>query len=498
MTLDKTRLFDPPAMWRADRDTIAAGVSGQILMDRAGHAAARLCQSLRGPGRVNILCGPGNNGGDGFVAARYLKDWGWRVAIWSMSEVLDLTGDALHAAQQWDGPVQRLSDAKSTEFAADICVDALFGAGLNKALPDGVARTLTAMAKAAKVHIAVDLPSGVSGAHGQDLGEMYAHSSMSADHTITFGAHKFGHVLEPGRTACGKVWVADIGLTEAALRAHTCGHIISPSCLADQSGLHLAADAHKYTRGHVAVLSGGADRAGAAKLAAGAALRTGAGLVTVAGPQGAKTADKALMQASVRKAGDLPDLLSKRKVSAVVAGPGLGLDERALAITDVLLDINLPTVLDADCLTLIGREGWQKRLQRHHVITPHAGEFARLFAELLKLPRLEQAMAASAQIEGALCLKGPDTIIVGPGPEVYVNARAPAWLATAGSGDVLAGCIGALLGHGTAARAAAGAVYLHSQAAWAVGPGLIADDLLGGLQTAVAALGKGWSFDKGA
>lgn len=502
MTLDRHRLFTPSAMARVDQDTISAGVSGQVLMERAGCALARLCQSLRGPGRVNILCGPGNNGGDGYVAARYLKTFGWSVSIWSLVDVAALKGDALKAAQQWGHPVQRLSDARPSDCAADICIDALFGAGLNKALSDDLEGPLIAMTKAATTRIAVDLPSGVSGADGQDLGQVYERHDLSAHHTITFGAHKFGHVLEPGKTICGAVWIADIGINETALETHSSGHLVTAKTLTGHPSAFPKKHGHKYARGHLAVLAGNVDRAGAAQLAASAGLRTGAGLVTIVHQDGwsggSMAADNAIMHAACATARDLPERLFKRKASALVAGPGLGLDERALEITDALLDIDLPAVFDADCLTLIAREGWHKRLKSHHVITPHGGEFARLFPDLHKQPRLQQALAASDHVECVLCLKGPDTIIVGSGPEVYVNGAAPAWLATAGSGDVLAGCIGALLSVGTAAHAAAGGVYLHSQAALALGAGLIAGDLPRGLQIALAALSDAPSFDKGA
>ncbi|MEM7570709.1 MAG: NAD(P)H-hydrate epimerase, partial [Pseudomonadota bacterium] len=324
MAITPKLLFTPKEMAAVDAAAIHQGIAGYTLMDRAGLAIARLCQSLRGPGSVYILCGPGNNGGDGYVAAKYLQDVGWEVRLWAACPPEKLIGDAGEAAQQCPIAPRMLDSMCSDDTRADICIDALFGAGLGRPLDGALARQLLVMLEGADTCIAVDLPSGLCGNTGQVLGDVYAETDRCFDHTITFGARKFGHVLYPGKALCGELWIADIGLTLEALEAHRYGALISDDALKKSPAAFPTTLTHKYKRGHVGVVSGGNGRAGAARLAASAALRAGAGLVTLIEPDETGPSQdgglNALMHASISQAEDLHALCQARKISTLVIG----------------------------------------------------------------------------------------------------------------------------------------------------------------------------------
>lgn len=494
MAIDTVSLFTPASMARVDQAAIDSGLPGTVLMERAGRSVARVCQAARGPGKAVVLCGPGNNGGDGIVAGHYLQQWGWNVTLVCLADKAEMTGDGKWAADTFGADLDTvaLRQFQQHNCDVDVVIDALFGAGLTRPLERFVADTLTDLLGEADISIAVDLPSGVSGENGEDLGGIYTPAGKTFDHTVTFGGRKFGHVVQPGQSVCGTVWVADIGLPSAALQEEASGYVVEARMPRWLQATVPTAQSHKYKRGHVGVLAGPMPRAGAAQLAASASIRAGAGLVTlITQGEAAETPAstlKALMQAHVNAARHLPEACEERKISQLVAGPGLGLGAEATAATDQLLGLALPAVLDADCLSIIARERWQRRLRSHHVITPHEGEFARLFPGLTSRPRLDQLKAATDMCDAAVCLKGPDTVIGRGGAMPLVNAGAPAWLATAGSGDVLAGIIGALLNAGDPAEATAGGVFLHTKAAKLVGPGLVADDLVEVLPACWAAL----------
>ncbi|WP_428030539.1 NAD(P)H-hydrate dehydratase [Ancylobacter sp.] len=479
-------LLTPAEMTRADALTIAAGVPGAVLMERAGEAVARAAARVTiAGGRLLVLCGPGNNGGDGFVAARLLAAAGYRVRLARLGGRDALRGDAALMAGRWSGAVEGIDASLE---GVDLIIDALFGAGLARDL-DGAAQALVERVNAARLPVlAVDLPSGIDGATGAVRG-----AAITARWSVTFFRPKPGHVLLPGRLHAGEVSVADIGIRAevlAEIRPQTCENV--PALWAGLFPVP-AVDGHKYTRGHLVAVSGPAQATGATRLAARAALRAGAGLVTVACPAQALPIHaanlSAVMVRPVEDAAGLAHLLDDRRLATLVLGPGLGVGQGARDRLEVCRDRRL--VLDADLLTSFKADaGTLARLiaaSPAAVATPHDGEFARLFegdAEVLEAPsRLERARAGAVRLGATLLLKGPDTVVASPDGRAAIAANAPPWLATAGAGDVLAGIIGGLLAQGMPPfEAAAAAVWLHGEAARQAGPGLVADDLIDALR----------------
>ena len=483
-----TRLLTVAAESKLDAAAIAGGVPGIALMEAAGAAVAERAVALLPPGgRALVLCGPGNNGGDGFVTARHLAEAGFPVDLVSLGEVAALKGDAALAAGLWTGPVQGKLPEDLSPYA--LVIDALFGAGLSRDL-DGVARALVETVAATRLPVlAVDMPSGVDGDSGAVRG-----AALAATDTVTFVAMKAGHLLEPGRSLCGRVHVAQIGTGEAALAAGLAAsepplHRNGPD-LWGASFPRLTGASHKYTRGHALVLSGPATKTGAARLAARGALRVGAGLVTVASPVAALAENAAHLTAIMLRRcedpDDLDDTLADERLNAILLGPGLGTGEGTRERVGVAAGAGRNLVLDADALTsfaddaatladLIADGGGQA------VITPHAGEFARLF-DGTTVPRgadkVARTRAAAALIGAVVIFKGADTVIAHPDGRAAINAHASPYLGTAGSGDVLAGFVTGLLAQGMAPfEAACAAVWLHGDAALRHGPGLIAEDL---------------------
>lgn len=483
---------------------MAAGVPGLRLMERAGRAVADCIGAARpAPASVAVLCGPGNNGGDGYVIARVLAGRGYGVTLYATVPTDRLAGDAATMAGQWQGlvhPPQRfLADAP-----ADIVVDALFGTGLARAV-DGPAAAMIARANdapEATLRVAVDIPSGISGDTGEELG-----IAFRAGITVTFHARKPGHLLLPGRLSAGRVLVADIGLGEGATgaaRLESDGpELIANDAAPLVAGLGGDPQGHKYTRGHALVLAGGMEGTGAARLAARGALRAGAGLVTLGVPGSALLAHAAhgpdaLMLRRAEGAEGLAALLADRRRNAVVLGPALGVGPATRDLVAVALGADRPVVLDADALTSFAGEAEAlaalTAASGRAVLTPHAGEFARLMEGgpvSAPLSRLHGALAAAARFGAVVVLKGADTIIAAPDGHAAINHNAPPWLGTAGSGDVLAGIIGGLLAQGLAPYAAARAgVWLHGEAGRIAGRGLIADDLPEALHRVWAEMGR--------
>ncbi len=478
-------LLTPQQMAQADRMTIAAGTPGIELMENAGRAVADavLAQAQAGP--VLVLAGPGNNGGDGFVAARLLAERGCDVRVMLVGARERLKGDAALAAQRWGRPIEPADPAKLGTPVT--IVDALFGAGLDRPV-EGAARALIEAINTSGVPIAsVDLPSGVNGESGAIMG-----AAVRARQTVTFFRRKPGHLLLPGREHCGPVKVADIGISSAVLSA------IKPQTFANEPALWLAAfpqaapGGHKYDRGHVVVVSGEMPTTGAAKLAARGALRIGAGLVTIASPSNALVAhaaeSAAVMVRDVDGAAALAEFLADRRRNSVVVGPGGGVGARTRDQVGAALKSGAAVVLDADALTSFAGGGEalgalvKGRPDRPAVLTPHDGEFHKLFKMLDEESnlhsKLERTRAAAISTGAIVVLKGGDTVVAEPGGRAAIAANAPAMLATAGSGDVLAGMIAGLLAQGMQAfEATTAAVWLHGEAANAFGPGLIAEDL---------------------
>ena len=472
-------------MAAADNFAAMAGVPTLTLMENAGRAVAEAIAARYAPRAVTVLCGPGNNGGDGFVVARLLAQRGFavRLAAWSSYQ-----GDAAAMADKWQGASEVLSP-KILDGAA-LVVDGLFGAGLSRPLEGAAHDVVAALAEKHVPVVAIDIPSGISGDTGKALGDTF----VTADLTVTFFRKKPAHLLLPGRTRCGEIVVADIGITDAAL------DLIRPVTFENTPALWGAnypwpqTDGHKYGRGHCVVVSGPSHATGAARLAARAALRVGAGLVSVASPLESVSVNAAHLTAIMVKPFDGPhglaDLFDDTRLGTVVMGPGLGVGfaTRELVETALAGPPWRKMVLDADALSVFADdpEALFNRLRPGAaILTPHDGEFERLFPGLLDESdsRLEAARAAAARCGAVVLLKGADTVIAKPSPSevggwAAINANAPPTLATAGSGDVLAGLIGGLFAQGLeAGLAAAAAAWLHGDAAARFGPGLIAEDI---------------------
>lgn len=440
----------------AEQVAMAAGVSVDTLMERAGLALARAVWRIGGGRSALILCGPGNNGGDGYVAGRLLQSWGVTVRLAAL--LPPATDVSKRAAAGWSGKVEGLAGVDT----APILVDAIFGTGLSRALDADLVATLKRLRAAARMVIAADVPSGVETDSGADLG------AISVDVTVALGALKPAHLLQPAASLCGHIVSADIGLAPESTR-----QVIARPMLKTPS----AAD-HKYTRGLVTILSG--DMKGAARLVASAAVRSGAGYVVLAGDPEATGIPLSIVHRT-------PDAaLADARVSAIIVGPGLGRTGAAEASVMQALQTGKPVVLDADALHLI-RPGQIARHTAPVILTPHKGEFEAMFG---KLPgsKIDQALAAAAASGATVIFKGADTVVASPDGRVGLSAQSSPWLSSAGTGDVLAGIAGAMLARGLDAHeAACAAVWLHNRAAHLAGPALIADDLCQRLPEALAA-----------
>lgn len=470
-------LLTPEEMYRADALAVRAGVSSLTLMENAGRSVAEEIVRRFGARPVLALCGPGNNGGDGFVIARHLKRWGWPVRLALLGARQALRGDAAVMAELWDGTVEqgvRIDGAR-------LIVDALFGAGLSRDLPGELAEAING---AGVPVVAVDVPSGLDGRTGKPRG-----AAVKADVTVTFFRKKPGHVLLPGRLLCGDTVVADIEIPESVLK-----DIHPTACINNEiHGPGPSPDGHKYGRGHAVVVSGGPLHTGAARLAAQAALRSGAGLVTISGEPEALAVHAAHVSAVMLSDAELATLLSDRRKNAVLIGPAAGVGEATGDKADAALMSGAAVVLDADALTSFADAEESHRLfrlvgmvpGRPVVMTPHAGEFSRLFTSVLEESdsKLEAARKAAALSGAVVVLKGADTVIAAPDGRARINTNAPPSLATAGSGDVLAGIVTGLLAQGLSGfEAAALAVWRHGAAANRHGAwGLTAETLLGAL-----------------
>jgi NAD(P)H-hydrate epimerase len=471
-----TALLSVEEMYQADAAAARAGVPGLALMEAAGTAIFReIRERWPTPRATVVLCGPGNNGGDGFVVARLLREAGWPVRLALLGERAKLKGDAAVNAGRWAGDVQPLDGAAVLD-GCELVIDALFGAGLARPLDGPAKAVIEAINQRRLVCLAVDVPSGIHGDTGQILGV-----APQATVTVTFFRAKPGHFLRPGRDLAGTLVVADIGIPEAVLAD------IAPKIAFNGPGLWLerypwpSFESNKYTRGH-AVIAGGSEMTGAARLAARGARRIGAGLVTIATSPEAFPIYAADPPGTLVKPlagrGGFREFLADPRRNAVLVGPGAGVNEithrRALAA----LAAGKATVLDADALTVFAKKpaALFGAIDAPCVLTPHEGEFARLFT--LDGDRLTRARAAARQSGAVVVLKGSDTVIAAPDGRAAIDAAAPPELATGGSGDVLAGFILGLLAQGMDAfGAACAATWIHGSAATDFGPGLIAEDL---------------------
>ncbi|MFP6771595.1 MAG: NAD(P)H-hydrate dehydratase [Alphaproteobacteria bacterium] len=481
-----TEVLSVKQMYAADRAAIALGISGESLMEAAGREVARAILDRFGVQPTAILCGPGNNGGDGFVIARHLKNAGARVKVALLGDRGDLRGDAARMAKRWRGRVVALD--KMTLDGAALMVDALFGAGLSRGIGGAARQVLQAGEDRGLPIIAVDMPSGVQG----DSGQVLSHAPQ-ASLTVTFFRPKSGHLLYPGRGLCGALRVVDIGIPDAVLKT------IGPCIRDNDPGLWLPAwpppspMGHKYSRGHAVVLSGGVGRTGAGRLAAGAALRVGAGLVTVASPKAAVAENAAHLTAVMidpwRDVKEFRALLEDPRRNAVCLGPGGGVNKGMRDKVLAALALRKSVVLDADAITAFAkaRKGLFAKLHENCILTPHEGEFGCLFES--QGDKVQRSQRAAKACGAVVLLKGPDTVIAAPDGRSVINTNGPPDLATAGSGDVLAGFCTGLLAQGVPAfEAAAAACWLHGEAARNFGPGLTAEDLGPGLPAVLAQL----------
>jgi hydroxyethylthiazole kinase-like uncharacterized protein yjeF len=468
--LNLRQILTVEQMGRADAAAIAAGTPGLTLMERAGVAVADAVCARFARQATTVLCGPGNNGGDGYVAARLLKDRGWPVEVRSFGE--PVTQDAQAASARWDGPTQALNGA----LEPGLWIDALFGAGLSRPLEGPAAAAALAMAEAPEQVVAVDVPSGVPGDTGKPLGP-----AARAAVTVTFHAKKPAHLLEPGHGRCGEVIVADIGL--GATDSQTVEN--GPELWLPRLPWPSAAS-HKHARGRLVVVSGEAWQTGAARLAARAGLRIGAGLVTVLSPPEALPINAAHLEAVMLRPfeTDLELEQAAKEADAAVIGPAAGVGEPTLLNVLALARTGAALILDADAITVFRDDPEElfSLLDRDDVLTPHPGEFERLFPGLLAASpeRITAARTAAERAGAVVLLKGADTVVAAPDGRCAVNGNGSPWLATAGSGDVLAGFIGGLVAQGMDSfEAACAGAWIHAEAAELHGPGLISEDLPG-------------------
>ncbi|MBF0251457.1 MAG: NAD(P)H-hydrate dehydratase [Alphaproteobacteria bacterium] len=505
-------------MYQADRAAMEGGVASLDLMEAAGAAVAVAIEERWDKRPVCVLAGPGNNGGDGYVVARLLKTAGWDVTVYQLGEKNALSGDAAVNAKLWRAKVRPLDDALDLiagqgEGDSLLVVDALFGAGLSRPL-EGTARILAELLTVSQAQgnaplvVAVDVPSGLHGDTARAMGADKKSTGVCfhADLTVTFCRAKPAHVLLPGRSLCGEVVVADIGIADAEVDR------VAPMAWINGVGLWRDAfpdvleDANKYARGHLVVL-GGAGMTGAARLAAMGGRRAGAGLVTIACPDKAFAVYAAATQPGTliqpfRSGKDFAAILADARKTTMVLGPGAGVAKATRQKILAALAAGKRCVLDADALTVF-RDAPKALFRavsgRAHpdlsdvVLTPHGGEFPRLFPDLAKkyaaakLGKIEATREAARRSGCVVLYKGPSTVVAAPDGRAAVTVNAPQWLATAGSGDVLAGMIGALLAQGMPAfEAANAAAWMHGEAAMSAGPGLIAEDLPDALPEIVA------------
>ena len=470
--LSRHALFTVGEMRAADAAAISSGITGRELMERAGAAVAEAAMAQWAGRPAFVLCGPGNNGGDGFVAARRLRAAGVPVRLALLGERHRLAGDAAGAASDWTGATEPMSPDLLNE--PDFLIDALFGAGLDRPLA-GVSRAVVEAIAARRLDcLALDVPSGLAGDSGEILG-----AAAPAKLSVTFCRAKPGHYLLPGRGYCGELIVADIGISDAIVEG------LAPHCWLNGPWAWIEEfpwprlQDHKYRRGHVAIL-GGSRMTGAGRLAAEASRRTGAGLVTLlASPEvlGLYAADQpGLLTAPIE---EFEKYLADERVSAVLLGPGNGVTLGTRRHVLAALVSAKPCLLDADALSVFAEAPAElfEAIRGAVLLTPHEGEFARLFPDIAG-HKLARTQAAARRAGATVLLKGADTVIAAPDGRAFINANAPASLATAGAGDVLAGIAAALMGQAMNPLQAAGAAaWLHGKAAACFGLGLIAEDL---------------------
>jgi hydroxyethylthiazole kinase-like uncharacterized protein yjeF len=469
-------------MGRAERLAIELGTSSLTLMENAGRGVAEeVVRRFPRGSRVMVLCGQGNNGGDGFVAARTLRERGFQVRLALLGKTDSLKPDAKEMARRWDESIEVMTPQSVN--GVDVVVDAILGSGLSAPVNGVIAEIIEDVTARDVPVIAVDVPTGIDATHGDVHG--YAFKAAA---TVTFFRRKTGHLLLPGRLYCGDVRTVDIGIPASVLDE------VAPHTFLNEPDFwlryfpRLRIDGHKYHRGHAVVVSGPMESTGAARLGARAALRVGAGLVTVATSKAAFYINAAqltaIMVAAYDGAQGLVDMLADPRLNAVLIGPGAGATPETRELVASVLASEATSVLDADALNAFSEAPQDlfaliKARSMPTILTPHQGEFDRLFPELGNgASKLERARRAAEISGGVVVYKGPDTVVAAPDGLAAISESAPPWLATAGTGDVLAGLIVGLSAQGMAALdAAVAGVWIHGELARGFGPGMISEDM---------------------
>lgn len=475
-------LLTAEEMSRAERLTIDNGTPSLTLMENAGRGITEeVVRRFPRGSKVLVLCGQGNNGGDGFVAARTLRERGYQVRLALLGKTDTLKPDAKEMARRWDESIETMGPQSVN--GAEVIVDAIWGAGLRGPV-DGIPAQIIEDVTARDLPVvAVDVPTGIDATHGDVRG-----AAFKAVATVTFFRRKTGHLLLPGRIYCGDVRTVDIGIPNSVLSE------VSPHTFLNEPDFwlryfpRLRTDGHKYHRGHAVVVSGPMESTGASRLAARAALRVGAGLVTVATSKAAFYINAAQLTAIMVSAFDGPqglvDIFADPRLNAALIGPGAGATLETRDLVAATLASEATTVIDADGLTAFSESPQDlfaliKQRAAPTILTPHQGEFDRLFPELDNAAsKLERARRAAEISGGVIVFKGPDTVVAAPDGLAAISESAPAWLATAGTGDVLSGLITGLSAQGMAALdAAVAGVWIHGELARAFGPGMISEDM---------------------
>lgn len=483
-------LLTPRQMGEADH--MAAEINGGdsfTLMENASQAVADvILDNYRQCRKIALLCGPGNNGGDGYMIAHILKKHGFEPQCFSLSEPR-ADSDAMKAFVLWGKTSSPIDEFVACDF--DLIVDALYGAGLDRALDAALQNKIIKISESNVPVIAVDLPSGVFGRTGAIGG-----AAIRATKTVTFFRLKPGHVCYPGRAHCGEIILADIKIPDSVLQTIRPTYALNLPSLWSKSWPVLDYDTHKYRRGHAVVFSGPQTSTGAARLAAQAAARSGAGLVTVISPKDALVVHEmhltSIMLKEMGSDEETLAFLEQRKVRSVVLGPAFTEFKRAFSLVKAILTKGkiFTLILDADALTAVAQKkeeafGFFKESPVNVILTPHEGEFSRLFPDIAgktHLTRIEKAEEAAAKSGATIVYKGADTMIASANGRVAVNANGTPFLATAGSGDVLSGIIGGLSAQQMSHfEAACAGVWIHAQCGQIFGPGMIADDIISGI-----------------
>jgi hydroxyethylthiazole kinase-like uncharacterized protein yjeF len=483
-------LLTPSQMAAADSLTIQSGFPGIELMENAGNAVVKTVnQHFPNAESFLIVCGTGNNGGDGFVAARLLNDRGRDVEVFIIGDEERISGDAALALAKLDK--SKLSNGQPEFAKFDVIIDALLGAGLDRPVEGELAHAITAINRCNRPIVSVDLPSGIDGRTGKIMG-----CAVKASCTVTFFRFKPGHLLMPGRNFCGNRSLHQIGICKPVLEQTGFTGFHNRPELWQEFYPTASSDGHKYDRGHTLVLSGPAASTGAARLMAGAALRSGSGLVTIASSSDAMLINAAHLTSIMLHQADTPadiaNILNDQRMNCVALGPGMPPDANTCKSVSMVLEQGRITILDAGALTAFSTESERlfdaiSNCNNAVFLLPHEGEFARLFGgEEVMHSKIDRAMNAAEKSGATIVLKGADTIVATPDGQISVADNAPPWLATAGSGDVLAGIVAGLTAQGMPAfQAASAAVWLHGDAANRLGPGLISSDLDEGLRQSI-------------